>query len=45
MILHLAGVVVTLPCLDDLVATKCFAARPEDLEDLRLLALLRAEET
>jgi hypothetical protein len=40
-----AGVQVSLPMLDDLILTKRFAARPKDLEDLRLLDALRAEET
>ncbi len=33
---------VLLPALDDLRTTKRFAARPKDLEDLRLLDALRA---
>jgi hypothetical protein len=37
------GVLFPLPCLDDLILTKRFAARPHDLEDLRLLAALHAE--
>jgi len=32
---------LTIPSLEDLIATKRFAARPKDLEDLRLLAALR----
>lgn len=35
-----AEVSVALPCIADLIATKKFAARPKDLEDLRLLAAL-----
>lgn len=35
------GVSVSLPCLDDLIATKRFAARPRDSDDIRLLELLR----
>lgn len=35
------GVTVHLPCLDDLIATKHFAARPKDAEDIRLLEGLR----
>lgn len=35
------GVTVHLPCLDDLIATKRFAARPKDAEDIRLLEGLR----
>ncbi len=35
---------VALPSLDDLIATKRFAARPKDLEDIRLLEILRSEE-
>jgi hypothetical protein len=37
------GIEVALPSIDDLIATKRFAARPKDLEDLRLLAALKAE--
>lgn len=32
---------LVIPSLDDLIATKRFAARPKDLEDLRLLTALR----
>ena len=32
---------VELPCLDDLIATKRFASRPKDLEDIRYLELLK----
>lgn len=39
------GVWLSLPALDDLILTKRFAARPKDLEDLRLLDALRAEGT
>jgi hypothetical protein len=35
---------VHVPSLDDLIATKRFAARPKDLEDIRLLQTLRGEE-
>jgi hypothetical protein len=43
--LRLAGdVLVTLPGLDDLMATKRFASRPKDLEDLRLLESLREKD-
>lgn len=38
-----AGVSVCLPSLDDLILTKRFAARPKDLEDIRLLEVLRKE--
>ncbi|HVT05950.1 MAG TPA: hypothetical protein VHO67_00755 [Polyangia bacterium] len=37
------GVAVAVPCLDDLEATKRFAARPKDAEDIRLLQALRRE--
>jgi hypothetical protein len=37
------GVAIALPCLDDLAATKRFAARPKDAEDLRLLEVLRGQ--
>ncbi|HZS37530.1 MAG TPA: hypothetical protein VFF06_11925 [Polyangia bacterium] len=36
-----ARVSVELPCLDDLIATKRFAARPKDAEDIRMLEALR----
>lgn len=39
-----AGVAVTTPSLDDLILTKRFAARPKDVEDIRLLEILRARE-
>jgi hypothetical protein len=35
---------VAIPSLDDLIATKRFAARPKDLEDIRLLEALRSRE-
>lgn len=38
------GVRVYVPALDGLIATKRFAARPKDLEDIRLLETLRAED-
>ncbi len=38
------GVKVDLPTLDDLILTKRFAARPKDLEDIRLLEVLRTME-
>jgi len=34
---------VALPSLDDLIATKRFAARPKDAEDVRLLEVLRSK--
>jgi hypothetical protein len=37
------GQVVTLPSIDDLILTKRFAARPKDLEDIRLLEILKGE--
>ena len=37
------GVDVQLPLIDDLILTKRFAARPKDLEDIRLLRMLRSE--
>jgi len=36
---------VALPCLDDLIATKRFAARPKDAEDIRLLEGLRTKRS
>jgi len=35
---------VSLPSLDDLILTKRFAARPKDLEDIRLLQVLKTED-
>ena len=37
------GVEVHVPALDDLILTKRFANRPKDLEDVRLLTILRQE--
>jgi hypothetical protein len=37
------GVRVALPSLDDLMLTKRFASRPKDVEDIRLLQILRDE--
>ena len=34
---------VNLPSIEDLVLTKRFAARPKDLEDIRLLTILQQE--
>ena len=39
-----AGIDVVLPSLADLVVTKRFASRPRDLEDIRLLEILRKEK-
>lgn len=39
-----AGVQVAVPELDDLILTKRFGGRPKDLEDIRLLEVLRKEE-
>ena len=41
MVALAAGIAVALPALDDLIATKRFAARPKDLEDIRLLNALK----
>lgn len=35
---------IALPCLDDLILTKRFGARPKDAEDIRMLLALRAAE-
>jgi len=43
-ILDCGGSDLPIPSLDDLIATKRFAARPKDLEDLRLLEVLRESE-
>jgi len=37
------GAAVALPAIDDLILTKKIAARPKDLEDIRLLDALRSE--
>ena len=34
---------VQLPAIDDLILTKRFASRPKDLEDIRLLNILKTE--
>lgn len=39
------GAGVLLPSLDDLIATKRFAGRPKDLEDIRLLEVLRGDKS
>jgi hypothetical protein len=38
------GTAVALPTIDDLILTKRFAARPKDLEDIRLLEILRSRD-
>ena len=38
------GVDVSIPCLDDLILTKKFSARPKDAEDARLLETLRGNK-
>ena len=38
------AVEVAVPTLEDLILTKRFASRPKDLEDIRLLEVLRSEE-
>jgi hypothetical protein len=38
------GVSLAVPTLDDLILTKRFGGRPKDLEDIRLLEALGAEE-
>ena len=38
------GVAAYLPAIDDLILTKQVAARPKDLEDIRLLRLLKESE-
>jgi hypothetical protein len=39
-----ADTTVDLPSIPDLILTKRFAARPKDLEDIRLLEILRTED-
>lgn len=38
------GVQVAIPAIDDLIATKRLGGRPKDLEDVRLLEILREAE-
>jgi len=38
------SVTISLPTIDDLILTKQFSARPKDLEDIRLLTILKAED-
>lgn len=38
-----AGIDIQIPSVDDLILTKLFAARPKDLEDIRLLRILQSE--
>ena len=38
------GLDVQLPVVDDLILTKRFADRPKDLEDIRLLRMIKPEE-
>lgn len=35
------GVSIAVPCIDDLILTKRFGARPKDAEDIRLLRVLK----
>jgi adenine deaminase len=37
------GVRVNIPTIDDLILTKRFALRPKDVEDIRLLEILKSE--
>jgi hypothetical protein len=37
------GVDIRIPSVEDLILTKRFAARPKDLEDIRLLRILQSE--
>jgi hypothetical protein len=39
------GIDVQLPIVDDLILTKRFANRPKDLEDIRLLRILKLESS
>jgi len=36
---------IAIPSIPDLISTKRFAARPKDLDDIRLLEVLRAKES
>jgi len=39
-----SGIDVQIPSIEDLILTKRFAARPRDLEDVRLLRILQSEQ-
>jgi hypothetical protein len=39
-----APATVALPSIDDLILTKQFGARPRDLEDIRLLTILKEQQ-
>jgi hypothetical protein len=39
------GVQLAVPCIEDLILTKRFAARPKDAEDIRLLRALEASRS
>lgn len=41
--IEIGGARIALPAISDLILTKRFAARPKDLEDIRLLDVLRQE--
>ena len=41
----LRDVDVSLPSIDDLILTKQVASRPQDLEDIRLLRILKEEQS
>ncbi|MBA3393589.1 MAG: hypothetical protein H0T89_13150 [Deltaproteobacteria bacterium] len=38
------GVTIALPCIDDLIRTKRFGARPRDADDIRWLERLRVDQ-
>lgn len=42
---RLDGVAVPMPSIDDLILTKQIASRPRDLEDIRLLRLLKERDS
>lgn len=42
---QLADVPVSLPSLDGLILTKQFRSRPKDLEDIRLLRVLKERQS
>ena len=44
-VVALGDVDVPLPSIDDLILTKKMSTRPKDLEDIRLLRILKEEQS